>query len=315
MKISSLVLTLLIFPFAWSQTESQTPVTIENPASLEPAEISKPRSEIWMPLTNILWPGLSQAIDGQYGKSAAYASYAAAGWWLRSEVRQRRSESLEDQDALRFHHLRDLKNFEDLSYLINYHAVFLSAYDSFRLRVGDHQAKGKYQFLPKEQSINDILKAPFSFSYLKRPTTWVPFLVAIGVGADWLRRTPQPEQWKIRAVDVGVGSAISYNAGTGEEAFFRGYMYPVLYEKWNGSWTANAAQSAVFGLGHPSNPFEAALAGFYFGWLTERNGFDLGEATFLHAWWDFWVINADYIRRRSVTEDYYFRLPPLQMTF
>ena len=49
----------------------------------------------------------------------------------------------------------------------------LSVYDSFRSAVRSRKASGEFGFLQHEETPTDLLKAPFKFSFLKRPTTWV----------------------------------------------------------------------------------------------------------------------------------------------
>ncbi|RYZ66020.1 MAG: CPBP family intramembrane metalloprotease, partial [Proteobacteria bacterium] len=118
-----------------------------------------------------------------------------------------------------------------------------------------------------------------------------------------------------RGGDVAVGSLVSYNAGTGEEAFFRGTLHPYLYENWNGSWTANAVQGTVFGFAHGPKPYFQLAAGWYFGWLNERNRFELGEGIFVHAWWDVWIITANLIKNRGFANGAYVEFPRLEIQF
>ena len=53
---------------------------------------------------------------------------------------------------------------------------------------------------------------------------------------------------------------------------------------------ANLTQAAIFGAAHVSedNPFPVfqTLAGYYFGYLAQRNNWSLQEAIFVHTWWD-----------------------------
>lgn len=194
-------------------------------------------------------------------------------------------------------------------------AGLMSAYDTFNSRVKAYQAEGRYQFLPKEQNALDLLKAPFHFSYMKRATTWIPFLLSLGLSYDYLMNNDENNKVHVHGGDVAAGLYLSYNAGTGEEAYFRGVFHPTLYESWNGSWLANAAQGLVFGYMHGPAPYPQILAGWYLGWLSERNGFDLGENVFIHAWWDVWVLTAHLIRNRSNANNVYIQLPSFSMRF
>jgi membrane protease YdiL (CAAX protease family) len=63
-------------------------------------------------------------------------------------------------------------------------------------------------------------------------------------------------------------------------------------------WLANGAQAVLFGAAHYNArdlplPWPQALLGFYFGWLTKKNGWTLSEAIFVHAWWDMLVFAGE----------------------
>jgi hypothetical protein len=150
---------------------------------------------------------------------------------------------------------------------------------------------------------------------MTRWTTYVPFAMAIFWGSSNYRRSPAPERFQLRAVDGLASSYSSYQAGTGEEALFRGWMYPVLYENTQSHLVANATQGVIFGVAHGPTAYFQTAAGFYFGWLTVRNNYDLGESVFDHAWWDFWIIGAEVARSRGLTNDYNIQLPPFQFSF
>lgn len=71
-----------------------------------------------------------------------------------------------------------------------------------------------------------------------------------------------------------------------EEAFFHGF----LNNQFSRRYGANAglvASSVVFGLAHTgqgqsANALRATAAGFYFGWLRQKNGYATGEDVALH---------------------------------
>ena len=79
--------------------------------------------------------------------------------------------------------------------------------------------------------------------------------------------------------DVLFASAISYNAGVGEEALFRGWMYPMFMEAFGHDLWANVASSAIFAAAHISSenpvPWPQFLAGYYFSWLVKKNGWSM----------------------------------------
>ena len=161
----------------------------------------------------------------------------------------------------------------------------MSAFHAFRTRVETLKSQGHYTFLPKEKP-TDLLTAPFAFEEALKPTTFIP-LALLGI----LAAVDLKGQGIFNFGDAAFTAGVSYNAGVGEEALFRGYMMPVLYEWWDHRFLANSAQALVFGAAHlsPSNPAPVfqALGGYYLGWLTHRrNGWTLKQAIFLHTWWD-----------------------------
>jgi membrane protease YdiL (CAAX protease family) len=162
----------------------------------------------------------------------------------------------------------------------------LSAFASFQTAVQTLKPLGQYGFITHhEESVSEILVAPFQFEHVLRPTTFIPLALLAGVAATGLDTGDGVDF----ADSVFIGG-VSYNAGVGEEAFFRGYLMPYMRQSWNSDFWSNSAQAVVFGAAHYSsaNPFPLAqaLMGFYLGWLTQRNGWSVSQSAFLHAWWD-----------------------------
>lgn len=275
---------------------------------------TKTRTLIVVPAFSFFIPGLGSFLEKDYTTGAKFLGYEITGLGIYLSA-QNRIDDFNASDSLRFHHYRDLQKERQIGQSIVMHSMMLSLYDSFLTRVGDHQEAGQYSFLPKEQNVNSVLAAPFKFEYLKRWTTYIPFSLAILVGSNEFNRSPRPERFELRRIDGISSTYASYVAGTGEEAFFRGWMYPVLYENTNSILISNAIQGVAFGYSHGSEPYFQLAFGFYSGWLSARNNFDLGESIFIHAWWDFFVIGADYARSRSFTKDYDVQLPPFQFSF
>lgn len=287
-------------------------LALQPPCSANPA--AEKKSLFWMPLASIVLPGLGQAIDGETGKFLLFAGQGTAGILVAAEGRQKEKDYLKGPD-LDDNYRQDTKLQQDIGSSAFTNAGLISAFDTFNRRVKVSQKEGQFRFLPQEQDLATLYRAPFDFSYMKKPTTWIPFLLAMGIGYEHLMQAPRPGQIHTRGIDGLAGAYLSYNAGTGEEAYFRGVLYPTLYENWNGHWTANAAQSLLFGYSHGATPYFQILAGWYLGWVTEKNGFELGESIFIHAWWDLWVITASFIRNRSLANDVYIQLPQLEIRF
>lgn len=276
-------------------------------------EITEKKSLFWTPLASFIIPGLGQAIDGESSRSLLFAGYGFAGISLYVDFNDKYEKGLPDPEVSA-DRVQDYKVYGLAAQAMYMHAGFLSAYDTFSSRVKAYQAEGKYQFYPKDQSMEDLLKAPFHFNYLKRPTTWIPFFLGILGGYYTVNSSDVPEH-TVRANDLAVSTYVSYEAGTGEEAFFRGYLHPILYEETNGSWVANAGQAVVFGFAHGPKAYPQLAMGYYLGWLAEKNQFELGEGIFVHAWWDFFVLAGELIRQRSLAQPLYVQFPSFVLRF
>jgi membrane protease YdiL (CAAX protease family) len=85
--------------------------------------------------------------------------------------------------------------------------------------------------------------------------------------------------------------------GMGEEALFRGFMFPALSD-WLGTFTGAVVSSAAFSLFHATNGSGALgagpltfrfIGGMLFAWQAHRNSYDLRKNIFAHSWWDVFV--------------------------
>lgn len=258
-------------------------------------------------------------MDNETAKSLTFAGVGFTGVFIAADAYQKEEKYLSDLEVSGksdFNYHEDIRLQQLIGNSMYIHAGFMSGWDTFNSRVKAYQAEGKFQFLPKEQSVTELLKAPFHFSYMTRATTWIPFLLSLGLTYDYMMNDPEvPDKIHYRGSDIATGLYLSYNAGTGEEAYFRGVLHPTLYEAWGGSGWANFTQGLVFGFMHGPAPYPQVLAGWYLGWLAERNGFDLGENIFIHAWWDVWILTASLIAHRSSGNPVYIQLPTLTMRF
>jgi uncharacterized protein len=271
-------------------------------------------SVVLVPSLSFFVPGLGSYLDGDYIKGSKFFGYFLTGLGI-STAAEERIDDFFKSGSLSFHHYQDLARESEIGRHMMKHSETLSLYDSFLSRAKIRKDSGEYTFLPENQNVESISKAPFDFTYLKRPTTYIPFAVAILLGAYTFKRSPEPEGFNARPIDIASPGYTSYVAGTGEEAMFRGWMYPVLYQNTNSPLLSNFTQALVFAAFHGPEAYVQFAGGLYAGWLTERNGFDLGEAVFIHAWWDFWIFAAELARRRTNTQDYTVMLPPFQFSF
>jgi hypothetical protein len=257
---------------------------------------------------------LGSFLENDFETGSKFFVYAATGLGVYLSSQDKIDAFLES-DSLNFHYYRDLQRERQIGQSMLGHSMALSTYDSFLSRAKKLQNSGEYSFLPPDQNLNSILMAPFKFEYLKRWTTYTYLILALFVGANEFNRDPRPGTFELRPIDGIASSYTSYVTGTGEEAFFRGWVYPVLYQNTNSHFISNTVQGTAFGYAHGPEPYFQLAFGYYTGWLNQRNNFDIGEAVFIHAWWNFWVMAAEYARSRGQTRDYHIQLPPFQMSF
>jgi membrane protease YdiL (CAAX protease family) len=269
----------------------------------------EPLNLYWRPIASLLLPGFDQYLQGHVTSGLAYSSaWVSASVWYANRSRKLRdtqdamnwkSWSREQQDDYLYHEELPRQASLASQYITSVGA--LSAWQSFRTGVETHRESGRFSFLREEETPLDLLAAPFQFSYLQRKTTWIPLLVATGLGAlipNALTEDYQRDPYS--GSDALYASAISYNAGVSEEALFRGYMQPLLYDGLNSSLGANSIQALIFALAHRATierPIAQAGMGFYLGWLQEKRNWTLGESIFVHAWWDVLALSSSYLFR------------------
>jgi membrane protease YdiL (CAAX protease family) len=293
------------------------------------------RSAFWMPFASFWVPGLDQWIEGQYGSAAAYTGVAVGGMgyslFLVSEHERRKdkdgdtSSDDEDDDAA-FDQKGIYERKVVLGQLLYQGAGGLSAYHSFRTAVKTRQPYGEYDFLKYDETPLDIIASPLHFGYLARPTTFIPLAVIAGLSL-WQLHSETPEDMErtsFTQADAFFSTAYSYNAGTHEEAIFRGWLMPFMYESWGSPFWSNAAQSVLFSAAHlntNSFPLPQLLLGYHLGYTTQRNDWRIGESVFIHAWWDVIAFVTQYHYREKADKDKknlirpVLWLPPFELAF
>ena len=256
-------------------------------------------SVVWLPLLSYVAPGTVQYMNGQVGAGLVYSLTGVAG--LATAVsgvvelnnRVNEDEDLTDLDsrdpAVR-RYLWGMKTY-DL-------AGSLSLYHAFRTSLKFRQQKGDFDFLPSEgETTDELMLAPFNFSNLSRWTTILPLTLGLGL-VVFVGANDDYDTRNLTAGDIAFAGGISYNAGVGEEAMFRGWMFPLFVEAFGSSFWGNMAQSTIFAAAHLSEdnqfPLAQFMAGYYFAWLAKRNGWTLQESIFVHAWWDVIVFTAAF---------------------
>jgi len=170
---------------------------------------------------------------------------------------------------------------------------FYSAFSAYR-DARQLSANQGYSTPAPQETLDQAAVAPFQWEYLKRPTAWIPALIALGsalvppTGSSYLYR---PERGLTRT-EMTFGFAGQFEmVAVGEESFFRGVLNNGFSSAFGENWGL-AGSSVVFGLAHAgvgaqATPFEATVFGAYLGWLQQRNDYDIREGVAIHFWWDF----------------------------
>lgn len=269
------------------------------------------RGTIWRPALSFLLPGFDQHLAHQFAYGMSYSGiYLVSSLWADS--REKKVESFEssleyrrlndaERDNLQVHDERYKQR--TLARQLTLFSGGLSAYHSFRTAVRTHQPYGSYKFLKHEESPKEILLAPFRFDFLTRPTTILPLALITGLAIlDANSRHHEYRSDPISGSDLFYTSAISYNAGTYEEAMFRGWIMPVLMEGTGSAFWSNLLQAGLFAAAHMNQitmPYAQFSLGFYLGWLTQNSEWTLAESIFIHAWWDVAALTIQYSNRKK----------------
>lgn len=261
------------------------------------------KSDLWLPLGSAFMPGFGQYFQGDWS-GGVYTGVAVTGYLVAAqgatEIERDFGKDAINQDpsSLLFSESWSYRKIV-LGSLAYQGSGFLSAYSAFRSSVPRFQQENsRYLFLGRRESVPELMAAPLRFDHLLKPSVFIPLGVLAG-GVGYLvsdeRSRHRGARWTLSGDDFVFTGAEAWNAGVTEEAVFRGWLYPLGYQYlWQDFWLANGAQALLFGAAHfdpDANPlpWPQALLGFYFGWLTKKNGWTLSEAIFMHAWWDMFV--------------------------
>lgn len=255
---------------------------------------AEPKSDILAPALSLLLPGLDQWWEDDYSAAMIYSGLYLGGASIASGAATSLADRQEaDPD---FNPDEDLDSRDNdvrrllLGTQIAFAAGSFSTLHAFANAVETRKAAGQYSFLGEKVTVADTALAPFRFGYLTRPSTFIP-LGVLGTLSALAIRTDSPEFEKVAltGTDYGFAGGFSYLAGTHEEALFRGWMMPVFREYVGGDTIANSLQSILFAAAHMGSvdvPIAQLLLGYHLGYVTEANGWSLGEAAFIHTWWD-----------------------------
>lgn len=264
-----------------------------------------PGAELLLPIGSFVLPGLGQYVQGAPLAGLGFSTTAVLGVAI-SQTGNPVTPALgglprkgDDQLANQGAHLTVT-------------AGALSAYDAFRRAIPALQREGKYRFLPRDETVGDLLSAPFDVRFLSRWTTWLDLgYTAAVVGLVLGQRDDgvgyEPFRWR----DAPFVTSLSFNAAVGEEAWFRGWLLPLFHQNLGKRfWVANGLQAAIFAGLHVPQAEEVAVAigawALYEGWLVRRNDWSIRESVFHHFWYDVAVVTATLLLDET---------PEIQLTF
>lgn len=155
-----------------------------------------------------------------------------------------------------------------------------------------------------------LMLAPFSWENISSPYVYGFFLCGILVNAaEGYLNTQRKSYENISGFRIsgaefnrdagsglyyGMSAFLSYNAGLSEECAYRGFVQSELEESF-GKTAGLYVSSGLFGAAHITDFSSgkswvdaglASLAGFYLGWLFQKEGYKLSKPIAAHFWFD-----------------------------
>ncbi len=257
----------------------------------------KLRNTTWSPLVSLFLPGFDQWYENQIHGAIFYSGLALTGLVISSQAQGNKKDLNLDDIEKELGRERG-RQYQYGSQLFLFSGS-LSAYHSFRTSVTTQQERGKFEFLKNTEDVGKLLMSPFDFSLLKRKTVYFPLGGLFVLGIWHFSTDSSSGDQTLSMSDLFYSPAISYNAGVGEEALFRGWMMP-QFRQWTGDdqWS-NLLTSTLFSLAHIQGeyrfPLSQFLMGYYLGFLTQKNEWTLKESIFLHTWWDVIAFTISYL--------------------
>lgn len=252
--------------------------------------------EPWLKgIASAILPGAGQASNGDYGDAAlhfgvfAVSVYGALRYKDRSDYLD--ADKRYDEDNNREFINRTTLHY-DYAVRLASDTTLYSGYAAYRdARQRDNSG---FRTPAPRESLGDLARAPFSFNYLSRPTTFIP--LAVEAALLYHYRDSKDAYGIYRANDVSERDLHVFNltanemTAVGEEAFFRGFLNNEFSSRY-GDNAGLVTSSVIFGLAHTgqgqtANALQATAAGFYFGWLHQKNGYTTGEGVALHYWFN-----------------------------
>lgn len=244
---------------------------------------------------SILLPGLGQAINGDYVEGGIQFGTALvlADQYVRltEDDRYLKFDDRVDEDTKTIYTNRTTF-LGDAAGTALVDLSFYSGFAAYRDARNALDNEGYTTPAPQE-TLSDLALAPFSWDFLKRPTTWVPLafpLVAAFTVPRDERYVFQPDE-TISRDQLAVGYfGVHEMVAVGEEAFFRGMLNNGFSSSLGPYWGLGIS-SVLFGLAHEgsavqANEIGATLFGLYVGYLQQLNDYGIGQGVAIHFWWN-----------------------------
>jgi len=166
--------------------------------------------------------------------------------------------------------------------------------------------------LPRE-NLENLAKAPFQWSIIKKPEVWGACIGALALGTTltyYVYVNSPCAAFKTTYIEP----LRAFPVAIGEESLFRGLLQTSLSDNLS-PWGAITLSSLLFGAAHIPNalqfepskrwryysfsvPFITCL-GAYMGWLTHKNH-SLKESVALHTWYDFVLMGAGALASQAM---------------
>jgi len=256
---------------------------------------------------SFLIPGLGQAVNGDYGAATLHFGTAvvlARQYTILTEKDDYIDpEDREDDDANEIRTNRTTV-YGDFYGSMLLDVSFYSSFGAYRDARNAQRNQG-YSTPAPQETLGDLMVAPFRWEFLSRPTAFIPIAIPL-----YLLFTPVDDEQLVYAPDESISrdeiGQLSFvqmeGVAVGEEAFFRGVLNNGLSSAF-GETPGLLGSATLFGLAHAgiggqADPLTAGLFGLYLGWLQQRNDYEIGEGVAVHFWWNF-LITLNFLRKHE----------------
>ncbi len=279
------------------------------------AEESAKKSLVIFPIASLFLPGLDQWLEGEFMAAALYSSIGAGAYYYSQTQEAVISNKLKEDESPLFSNDEGIRTYA-ISNQLRFTAGCFSSYHSFQTAVESWKGAGEFKFLKSPDTPQSLLIAPFNYSFLSRWTTIVPFFLgATFTSTFYLLRQMAPDNFRpFTTSDLFFSTAFSFNAATGEEALFRGYLMPLFQHYFDNSFVSITLSASLFAAAHLGDieiPWFQFVMGIYEGWVTKRNGWSISESIFHHFWWDFFIFTSVYLisEEKELSKEMVFYYP------